>query len=112
MKCMATIGSIAYFVIAGSTLTAGWISDAALKRGVSTTRVRKTVVVCGLLGSAIILPVAFVQNIHIAVVLLYASCIAFGTYTSNHWAITQTLAGPIMAGRGARRQKGLRNLLA
>jgi MFS family permease len=109
MKAMATIGSIAYFVIAGSTLTAGWISDALLKRGVSTTKVRKTVVVFGLLGSAIILPVAFVHDIRISVVLLYASCIAFGTYTSNHWVITQTLAGPVMAGRWTSVQNGIGN---
>jgi cyanate permease len=35
---------------------------------------------------------------------------AFGTYTSNHWAITQTLAGPLMAGRWTSLQNGIGNL--
>jgi ACS family D-galactonate transporter-like MFS transporter len=109
MKGMATIGSIAYFVIAAATLTAGWISDALLKRGASVTRVRKSIVVSGLLGSTIILPVAFVHDVRLSVVLLYAACIAFGTYTSNHWVITQTLAGPMMAGRWTSVQNGIGN---
>jgi MFS family permease len=35
---------------------------------------------------------------------------AFGAYTSNHWAITQTLAGPSMAGRWTSLQNGIGNL--
>lgn len=109
MKGMATVGSIAYFVIAAATLCAGWISDALLRRGASTTRVRKTVVVAGLLGSTIVMPVAFVHDTRVAIILLYAACVAFGTYTSNHWAITQTLAGPAMAGRWTSLQNGIGN---
>lgn len=109
MTRMATLGSIAYFVIAGATLTAGWISDAFLKRGASVTRVRKTVVVTGLLGSTAILPVPFVHDLRPAIILLYAACIGFGTYTSNHWVITQTLAGPMMAGRWTSVQNGIGN---
>jgi MFS family permease len=41
--------------------------------------------------------------------LLFVACIAFGTYTSNHWVITQTLAGPIMAGRWTSVQNGIGN---
>jgi cyanate permease len=35
---------------------------------------------------------------------------AFGVYTSNHWAITQTLAGPLAAGRWTSVQNGIGNL--
>jgi cyanate permease len=35
---------------------------------------------------------------------------AFGVYTSNHWAITQTLAGPRAAGRWTSLQNGIGNL--
>jgi ACS family D-galactonate transporter-like MFS transporter len=35
---------------------------------------------------------------------------AFGVYTSNHWAITQTLAGPYAAGRWTSLQNGIGNL--
>ncbi len=109
MQGMARAGSAAYFVMAAGTLCAGWVSDALLRRGVSPTRVRKSVVVAGLLGSTVILPVAFVHSTRVSLVLLYASCIAFGTYTSNHWAITQTLAGPVMAGRWTSMQNGIGN---
>lgn len=109
MQRMATFGSLAYFVIAAATLCAGWLSDALLKHGASPTRVRKSVVVAGLLGSTVILPVPFVHSERLSMILLYASCIAFGTYTSNHWAITQTLAGPMMAGRWTSLQNGIGN---
>jgi cyanate permease len=67
-------------------------------------------VVSGLLFSTIILPVAFLDNIRTSIVLLLLSCFSFGTYTSNHWAITQTLAGPLAAGRWTGIQNGFGNL--
>lgn len=106
---MAKITSLAYVLVAGGTLVAGWISDAALRRGASVTRVRKTVVITGLTGSTSVLPVAFIADEHAAIALLYAGCIFFGVYTSNHWAITQTLAGPWMAGRWTGIQNGIGN---
>jgi predicted MFS family arabinose efflux permease len=106
---MANTGSVAYFVVALGTLTAGWISDGLLRGGGSVTRVRKSVVVTGLLGSTAILPVAVVRDAHLSLALLYFSCFAFGTYTSNHWVITQTLAGPAMAGRWTSLQNGIGN---
>ncbi len=109
MRSMATVGSAAYVVVAAGTLTAGWISDALLKRGASVTAVRKSVVVTGLLGSTAILPVAFVHDLRLAIALLYIACGFFGVYTSNHWVITQTLAGPIMAGRWTSVQNGIGN---
>jgi MFS family permease len=109
MSQMATVGATAYLVMASATLTAGWISDLLLSRGASVTRVRKSVVVIGLLGSTVILPVAFVADQRVAITLLFVACIAFGTYTSNHWVITQTLAGPIMAGRWTSVQNGIGN---
>lgn len=90
---MANVSSIAYCAVAAATLAAGWISDGFIARGASVTRVRKTVVVSGLLGSAAVLPVAYVQNETLSFAFLLISCMAFGTYTSNHWAITQTVAG-------------------
>jgi len=64
----------------------------------------------GLIGSTIILPVAAVQNNTTATVLLLLACMSFGVYTSNHWAITQTLAGPLAAGRWTGIQNGVGNL--
>jgi hypothetical protein len=66
-------------------------------------------VVTGLLGSGAVLPVAFIQDETRSLVFLFISCMAFGIYTSNHWAITQTVAGPVMAGRWTSVQNGIGN---
>jgi MFS family permease len=107
---MASVVSVALTAVASATVLAGWLSDRLIARGASTTTVRKTVVVTGLAGSSVILPVAFTANIVTSIVLLFCACIAFGAYTSNHWAITQTLAGPSMAGRWTSLQNGIGNI--
>lgn len=107
---MIRISSIAYFAIAAATTCAGWISDRWIAAGGSPTRVRKTVVCCGLGFSTIILPVAVVRDESMSIALLFLGCMAFGAYTSNHWAITQTLAGPLAAGRWTSLQNGIGNL--
>ncbi|MCU1327539.1 MAG: major facilitator superfamily 1 [Bryobacterales bacterium] len=110
MQQMVRISSGAYFAMAGATLLAGWISDAWIVRGGSPTRVRKTVVVFGLVASTLVLPVAIIQDQRISLGLLLMACLGFGAYTSNHWAITQTLAGPMAAARWTSLQNGIGNL--
>jgi ACS family D-galactonate transporter-like MFS transporter len=107
---MANIVSAALVAVAGATCLAGWTSDRLIARGASPTRIRKSVVVGGLTLSSIILPVAFVTSVTLSIALLILACIAFGTYASNHWAITQTLAGPRMAGRWTSLQNGIGNI--
>jgi MFS family permease len=106
---MANVGSIAFLVIAIGTLLAGWMSDRYIRRGISPTIVRKSVVVGGLLGSSFISLVGYVQSASYSLAILMFACFAFGTYTSNHWAITQTIAGPGMAGRWTGVQNGIGN---
>jgi MFS transporter, ACS family, D-galactonate transporter len=109
-SAMIRISSIAYFAIAAATMSAGWISDRWIRAGGSPTRVRKTIVCCGLGFSTVILPVAVVRDPRVSIALLFVACMAFGAYTSNHWAITQTLAGPLAAGRWTSLQNGIGNL--
>ncbi|HET8550468.1 MAG TPA: MFS transporter [Bryobacteraceae bacterium] len=110
LEAMAVVTAVAYGVMATATVIAGWVSDRRIAAGAPPTRVRKSVVVAGLTCSTIILPVAVIQDATAAITLLLAACIAFGTYTSNHWAITQTLAGPLAAGRWTSLQNGVGNL--
>ncbi|MCC6590353.1 MAG: MFS transporter [Bryobacterales bacterium] len=110
MQGMAKVSSVAFILIALATLTAGWISDHLIARGYSATRVRKAVVVSGLSFATIILPAGFTGDLTTCIVFLYLGCIGFGTFTSNHWAITQTLAGPLAAGRWSSLQNGVGNL--
>ena len=107
---MAVITSVAYFAMATGTVIAGWMSDRQIRLGHTPTRVRKAVIVAGLSFSTIILPVAYLQSQFAAIALLLLACIGFGIYTSNHWAVTQTLAGPSMAGRWTSLQNGIGNL--
>jgi MFS transporter, ACS family, D-galactonate transporter len=107
---MASVVSASLIAVAAATIVAGWISDRLIAQGASVTRVRKTVVVTGLTGSSVILPVAFTANTTVAIILLICACMFFGAYTSNHWAITQTLAGPAMAGRWTSLQNGIGNI--
>ena len=61
---------------------------------------RKTFVATGLTGSAILLlPSAIAQNQVLSMALLVAASFVYGLFSSNHWAITQTLAGPAAAGK-------------
>lgn len=107
---MANIVSLCLVAVAAATLLAGWVSDRLIERGITPGRVRKSIVVSGLAMSSIILPAAFVASATTCVVFLFAACVAFGSYTSNHWAITQTLAGPLMAGRWTGIQNGIGSL--
>src|SRR3982751_4492127 len=75
---MASVISAALTAVAAATVLAGWISDRLIARGASVTTVRKSVVVSGLAGSSVILPVAFTANIGVSIVLLFCACIAFG----------------------------------
>lgn len=96
---MAVLGSVPFWGIALSTTVSGWVSDRLVARGSSATRVRKAFMAGGMLLSTLILPVAIVRDPAISMVLLLAASLCFGLFTSNLWAITQTLAGPQAAGR-------------
>jgi ACS family D-galactonate transporter-like MFS transporter len=107
---MAVFGSLSFLAIALSSVASGWLSDRWIASGATPTRVRKTFAGVGLGLSTILLPVAVVQNETIAMTLLLLACTFFGIYTSNVFAITQTLAGPRAAGKWTGLQNGVGNL--
>ncbi|HZT29619.1 MAG TPA: MFS transporter [Bryobacteraceae bacterium] len=110
MDKMAAFGSIAYLAIGLSAAFNGWLSDRWIAAGGTPTRVRKTFTSLGLSLATIILPVAMVKSESLAMWLLMAGCVGFGLFSSNHWAITQTLSGPVAAGRWTSLQNGVGNL--
>jgi ACS family D-galactonate transporter-like MFS transporter len=105
---MAVLGSLPFMASAATSVFGGWSSDRWIRSGISATRVRKTFVVSGLLLSTLMLPSAIVNNLTASMGLLIAAYCAFGLFSSNHWAITQTLAGPAAAGKWT----GLQNFCA
>jgi MFS family permease len=108
---MAVLGSLPFGGMAVASLAGGWASDLWIARGGTPTRVRKTFAVTGLLLSAgLMLPAALVADSGYASGFLIASCVSLGIFTSNVWAITQTLAGPEAAGKWTGIQNFIGNL--
>ena len=110
MDKMAVFGSVAFLVIGLSSAFCGWLSDHWIAAGGSPTLVRKTFTGAGLGLATIILPVAIVRSENLSMALLMIAGICVGMFSSNHWAITQTLSGPQAAGRWTSLQNGFGNL--
>jgi ACS family D-galactonate transporter-like MFS transporter len=111
ISSMSRLTSAVFLLTACSTLLTGWISDRLIAGGFSATRVRKSVVVGGLTAASSLLAFSFVHgNVPVSLGVMAMACIGYGAYASNHWAISQTLAGPAMAGRWTSLQNGLGNL--
>ena len=107
---MGVFSALAYMAIALSSVSSGWLSDRWIARGGSPTLVRKTFAGCGLGLSTVLIAVERIDNANSAMAILVFACVAFGMYTSNTFAITQTLAGPAAAGRWTGIQNGIGNL--
>ncbi len=107
---MTRLNFAVFFAIASATLLSGWISDHLIARGASPTRVRKSFAVGGLSVASTLIGFAFIGNMTAAIALLFVACVGYGAFGSQHWAISQTLAGPAMAGRWTSIQNGVGNL--
>jgi len=99
MQHMAIVGALPFVCSAAATSVAGWISFRAIAAGSSPTVVRKTCTAAGLAGATIIVLVPAVADVKAAMAILMLASASYGVYTSSHWAITQTIAGPLAAGR-------------
>jgi MFS transporter, ACS family, D-galactonate transporter len=83
-------------------------ADALIRRGKVAARVRQATVTLGLIGCCVfMLPGVMIRNEAVSMTLLIVACICLGGFSSNHWALTQTLAGPEAAGKWT----GLENCL-
>ena len=96
---MAIFGSIPFWGVAASSLLGGFLSDRWIASGASPNRVRKTFTGLGLALTTLMLPAAMIKNANLSLALLTVACLSLGLFTSNVWALTQTLAGPWAAGR-------------
>jgi hypothetical protein len=66
--------------------------------------------VTGLAAASLILPAGMASNLTVSITLLVIVYLAFGLFSSNHWAITQTLAGPGASGKWTGLQNAIANL--
>lgn len=99
MQEMARIGAGVYAIYAASSFLMGWASDHWIIAGASANRVRKSMLVGGLVGIAILMMICASAKPSDAVLLLAATAALFGTQTPNIFAISQTLGGPRAAGQ-------------
>ena len=107
---MAIWGALAFLAAAAASVICGTLSDLWISRGGAPTFVRRAFPAAGLALATIIIPVSFVRDDTMAMVLLMAACTSIGMWSSNVWAITQTLAGPSAAGKWCAVQNGVGNL--
>ncbi len=110
MGMMAVVGSVPFWGLAASSAINGWVSDHLIMRGATPTLVRKSFAAAGLLLCTLVLPAAIVHSPWMCIALLTAACLSFGLCTSNHWAITQTIAGPPAAGKWTGLENAFGNL--
>lgn len=98
-KQMGVLGSLPYWSVALASSISGIMADRVISAGGQPVRVRKAFIAGGLMFSTLILPAAMVKDQTISLILLSLGCFAFGFFSSNHWALAQTLAGPLAAGK-------------
>jgi MFS family permease len=110
MQTMAVAGTVPIVFTSAATAMAAFLSYRALTAGVSTTRVRKSCVCVGLAIATCIVAVPFISDPRLSLTFLTVASMGYGVFTSSHWAITQTLAGPAAVGRWTGLQNFFGNL--
>jgi ACS family D-galactonate transporter-like MFS transporter len=110
IKIMAISSALPFCATAVSSLVCGWASDRLIAGGASANRVRKGFAVTGLLICAATLPGSTLPGRAMSMVCMVIAFVSIGLFTSNCWAITQTLAGPTAAGKWTGLQNAVGNL--
>jgi MFS transporter, ACS family, D-galactonate transporter len=107
---MAKAGSLVFFLAATSATVWGKFSDRRIGAGASLTLVRKSSMVLGQIGIGVSLAATAFAHGKIFIAMLALTGIFLGISICNGWAITQTLAGPLAAGRWTGLQNFIGNL--
>jgi ACS family D-galactonate transporter-like MFS transporter len=107
---MSILGSAPFWGVAFTSVCGGWISDSLIARGYSANVVRKSFIGAGLTLSILMLPAMLIRDNLVSLTLLTLACASYGLYSSNVWAVTQTLAGPCAAGKWTGIQNALGNV--
>jgi MFS transporter, ACS family, D-galactonate transporter len=110
MDRMAKTGGLIFLMFAISAMVAGKVSDRWISAGASVTLVRKTLLGWGSVGLGISLVAAAFSPDWIFIWMLAAAGVFVGSCGGSCWAVTQTIAGPRVAGRWAGVQNFVGNL--
>jgi MFS transporter, ACS family, D-galactonate transporter len=96
---MSKIAGFGYLCYSAGAATFGWLSDRWIASGGTPTVVRKTFAGTGAGAAGLLLLGCAVSGPKASIILLMLAFFTGGMCGSNMWAITQTIAGPRMAGR-------------
>jgi len=107
---MAKVGGLVFLMSAMAALIWGKLTDRWIHAGATPTLVRKGSMVLGHVGVGIFLVLAAIQQGSGFIAMLALAGTFLGISVSNGWAITQTLAGPLAAGRWTGVQNFIGNL--
>jgi MFS family permease len=109
LPSMVKIAALYYVADAVSAVTTGWSTDFLIRRGHSTTVVRKAAAALGHLTAAVGLAGCALADSHLYFAALITIGIGCGMAGSGLFAFAQTLAGPLAAGTWTGMQNGLAN---
>ena len=97
---LALLASMPFWAVAVSSMLLGLFADALIRRGHDAGRVRQAVICGGLLAACgLLIPAVLIREPLLFQLFLVASLAAMGGWSSNHWALTQRLAGVEAAGK-------------
>jgi MFS transporter, ACS family, D-galactonate transporter len=97
---LTIVASLPFWSVAISSMLLGLLADALIRRGYRPGKVRQTFISIGLLVCCLCMIPAFLVTQEWASVLFFAlACFAMGGFSSNHWAFSQFLSGPEVAGK-------------
>ncbi len=107
---MAIIGGAAYFVMALSNISSGWITDALIHSGVSATIARKSLLSFGLVTAGTFSLLCATSGPALSILFLMVAAGGIGLMSTQVWAIVQTLSGTHAVGRWTGIQNGIGNM--
>ena len=110
LQAMAVYGALPFCATAAASLMAARWADSRIRLGAGAARTRRRIAVMGLLLSSCMLLAAALTPAGPAMVCLVIAFVGIGMFTGNAWAITQTLAGPNLAGSWTGWQNAVGNL--
>lgn len=109
MQVMAKTAALYFLVVAASSLATGWLADSCMRRGLTTTVVRRSAMAIGWTTAVVgFTGYAFTES-HSYFRWFMVAGVGCGIGGSGVFAFSQTLAGPQAAGRWTALQSGLAN---
>jgi len=104
---MGALGSSLFAVTGITSIASGLVTDRMLRKGWPPGKVRLGFMVTGLAFSMFLVPAGFAATERGAIACLFVAFAAYGLFSCNIWAVTQSIAGPPNIGRWA----GMQNLV-